>query len=206
MLWTNLKLTLIAARDENHCIGRENKLPWPKNVDDMTQFKKDTEGKVCIMGRSTFESLPDSRLPGRSLVVMSRQIPVDGDIYFGGRVIVQATGVRDAIIAACQLSQGFETEVCVIGGKTIYDQFEELASKIILTEVKGCWSGCDTYLDLENVLGNFDVTHRLKTDNILKDIYEHKNIKQVEHLLGVLMSKPKGAQSDGDDLSSLPNQ
>ena len=63
----------IYARDENGLIGLNGKLPW-KCPDDLSWFQSHTRGKVVIMGRRTWESLPP--LPDRFKIVVSRQ-PLD---------------------------------------------------------------------------------------------------------------------------------
>ena len=69
-------MAMIVAMDEDRCIGRGNRLPW-KLSSDMTRFKELTEGdgfNSVIMGRKTWDSLPDAfrPLPERVNIVMSR--------------------------------------------------------------------------------------------------------------------------------------
>lgn len=61
---------LIAATDLNGLIGYDGKLPW-KNEADMKRFKSLTMGHTVIMGRKTYESLPENKLPGRTVHVIS---------------------------------------------------------------------------------------------------------------------------------------
>lgn len=44
-----MKLSLIAALDRDHGIGRDNDLPW-KLPDDLKRFKALTVGKPILMG------------------------------------------------------------------------------------------------------------------------------------------------------------
>ncbi|MBF0531847.1 MAG: dihydrofolate reductase [Candidatus Omnitrophica bacterium] len=74
------KFSMIAAVDANLGIGREGKLPW-SIAPDMRHFKELTlaapPGKknVVVMGRKTWESLPEKfrPLPGRWNAVISSQ-------------------------------------------------------------------------------------------------------------------------------------
>ncbi len=69
-----MKTILIAAMTENgRIIGKEGKLPWHL-PEDLANFRKVTLGKPVVMGRKTFESLPEKfrPLPGRKNVVISR--------------------------------------------------------------------------------------------------------------------------------------
>jgi dihydrofolate reductase len=68
-----MKTVLIAAMaKKGRIIGRQGKLPWHL-PEDLANFRKVTMGKPVIMGRKTFESLPDKfrPLPGRKNVVIS---------------------------------------------------------------------------------------------------------------------------------------
>lgn len=70
----NMKTILIAAMAKNNrVIGKNGALPWHL-PEDLANFKKLTVGKPVIMGRKTYESLPEKfrPLPGRRNVVISR--------------------------------------------------------------------------------------------------------------------------------------
>ena len=64
------ELTIIAAASTNNVIGLDNKLIWniPK---DLKRFKELTQGHNVIMGRKTFESMPNP-LPNRVNIVVTR--------------------------------------------------------------------------------------------------------------------------------------
>ena len=61
------RIAFVVAMDDNRLIGRDNALPW-RLPDDMAWFREVTLGKPCIMGRKTYDSLPDRfrPLPGRA--------------------------------------------------------------------------------------------------------------------------------------------
>src|SRR3546814_14348090 len=63
-------ITLIAAIDRNHAIGRGNALPWYL-PDDFRHFKALTLGKTVLMGSHTARSLGRA-LPGRRNLVLTR--------------------------------------------------------------------------------------------------------------------------------------
>lgn len=60
---------IILARDSSYGIGKGNKLPWGRIKEELSHFKKITEGNSIIFGRKTFESLPD--LPNRKVYSVS---------------------------------------------------------------------------------------------------------------------------------------
>ena len=64
----DLKVALIAAVGLNNEIGIDNKLPW-RSPSDLKNFKDITQNGIIIMGRKTFESLPNL-LQNRKIIVM----------------------------------------------------------------------------------------------------------------------------------------
>ena len=118
-------LSLIAAVAENNCIGKSNTLPWYL-PEDLKHFKKLTTDKAVLMGRKTWESIPEKfrPLPNRVNVVISRQkltLPPGVELYHS----------VDEALAAHK-----NDEVFVIGGAEIYRQTIEQADTLYITEVK----------------------------------------------------------------------
>ena len=52
---------MIVGMTEDRVIGKDNDLPWPKIKEDMKHFRKTTTGHPIIMGRKTWESIPDKQ-------------------------------------------------------------------------------------------------------------------------------------------------
>jgi len=65
-------LSLIAAISENNCIGKDNALLWDI-PEDMKHFKNVTFGHIVLMGRNTWESIPEKfrPLPNRKNIVVT---------------------------------------------------------------------------------------------------------------------------------------
>ena len=65
---------LIWAQSPSGVIGRAGGIPW-RLPEDQARFKELTLGQTVVMGRLTWESLPDKvrPLPGRRNVVVTRQ-------------------------------------------------------------------------------------------------------------------------------------
>lgn len=65
-------IIIIAAVAQNGVIGKKNDIPW-RISEDFKHFKSLTMGCPCIMGDSTYRSLPDNSrpLPGRENIVLS---------------------------------------------------------------------------------------------------------------------------------------
>jgi dihydrofolate reductase len=68
-----VKICAIAAMAKNRVIGKDNKLPW-SIPEDMKMFSQLTKGQTVLMGRKTYESLPENYkpLPGRLNIVITR--------------------------------------------------------------------------------------------------------------------------------------
>ena len=126
-----MTLSLIAAVARNGVIGKDNQLLWHL-PEDMRYFRETTRGKPVIMGRKTWESLPDSfrPLPGRHNIVVSRN------------PAYQATGatlagsLEEAIQKAADAG-----EVFVIGGSELYAKTIPLAQRLYLTEIASEFDG-----------------------------------------------------------------
>lgn len=125
-----MKMAMIVAMDEGGFIGREDRLPW-RLASDMARFKRLTEGagsNSVIMGRKTWDSLPDSfrPLPERVNIVMSRDT---GWLAEGAET---ALYVGRAIELA--FAEGSE-ECWVIGGAQVYEMFLDRVGEIHVTIV-----------------------------------------------------------------------
>ena len=118
-------LSLIAAVARNRVIGNNNQLLWHL-PEDMRHFRETTRGKPVIMGRKTWESLPDSfrPLPGRLNIVVSR------NPAYQAPGATSAGSLEEAIRCA-----GNAREMFVIGGEELYRQALPLADRLYLTEI-----------------------------------------------------------------------
>jgi len=117
------KLNLIWAQTISGVIGNENTIPWHL-PEDQKHFRSLTAGHAVIMGRRTWESLPERfrPLPGRTNIVITRQESLE---YPGALV-------AHSLDAALELVPE-EREAWVIGGSQIYAEALERASKIVVT-------------------------------------------------------------------------
>ena len=118
------------ARARNGVIGRGGTLPWRLKTD-LANFRAVTMGKPVIMGRKTWDSLPKKPLPGRLNVVLSR----DGSFEPQGAVVCER--FEEALeIAREQAREDGADEVCVIGGRALFDLALPRARRLYLTEVE----------------------------------------------------------------------
>ena len=127
----NRELTIIAAVSINNIIGNKNKLIW-KLSNDLKRFKNLTTNHSVIMGRKTFESLPNP-LPDRDNIVITR------DTNYSKPNIQVCSSIEDAINLTKTDTQPF-----IIGGGEIYSQTINIVDKIELTRVHKEFDG-DAY-------------------------------------------------------------
>tara|TARA_B100001559_G_scaffold299161_1_gene284240 strand:- start:249 stop:743 length:495 start_codon:yes stop_codon:yes gene_type:complete len=127
----NRELTIIAAVSINNIIGNKNKLIW-KLSNDLKRFKNLTTNHSVIMGRKTFESLPNP-LPDRDNIVITR------DTNYSKPNIQVCSSIEDAINLTKTDTQPF-----IIGGGEIYTQTINIVDKIELTRVHEEFDG-DAY-------------------------------------------------------------
>ncbi|MES2772145.1 MAG: dihydrofolate reductase [Pseudomonadota bacterium] len=129
-------VSLIAALAQNRALGKNQQLLWHL-PEDLRHFRSVTQGKTVIMGRKTWESLPEKfrPLPGRHNLVISRNPHY------------QAPGASlapslEAAIAVARLDELNKTqanqadmEVFIIGGAELYRAALPLAQRLYLTEI-----------------------------------------------------------------------
>ncbi len=143
-----MRVSLIAALDRNHAIGRGNALPWHL-PDDLKRFKALTLGKPVLMGRKTAQSLGRA-LRKRNNLVLTR----GGAVPFAG---MQAVASLEAAIA---LAAGEGEELCVIGGGEVYALALPQATHLHLTHVDVAVEGADAFFP------RFDMQHWRETTRI----------------------------------------
>ncbi|PTQ72682.1 dihydrofolate reductase [Celeribacter persicus] len=125
-------ITLIAARDRNGAIGKDNTIPW-EAPEDLKFFMRETMGGAVIMGRNTWDSLPFKPLKNRLNLVVSGQ-GVDHEHVFAS--------VEEAIAFA--QSEG-RARIYAMGGFGIYKAMLPLADRLVITEVDTEVEGADTW-------------------------------------------------------------
>lgn len=116
--------SIVVAYDELRTIGKENGLPWAGQLPaDMQHFKDLTEEKTVIMGRKTYESLPESfrPLPNRRNIVVSLSQQA-----LAGALVEQS--LEDALITGGENSM-------IIGGASIYAQALPYVDRVFATEI-----------------------------------------------------------------------
>lgn len=153
-------ITILVAMSDNGVIGNKGKLPW-QNSEDLKLFKKRTIGKIVIMGRKTWESLPKKPLPDRFNIVLTRQQP-EGEWQdtnqVKGSIIPINTVWSNNLPAALDLAVK-DTEIFIIGGAEIYKQSMLLADRILISKIPGEYEGDVFFPSLEGWTGKQTEEH-----------------------------------------------
>lgn len=119
-------ISIIAAVADNYAIGYKNRIPWYLPAD-LKHFKEITTGHTLIMGKRTFESLPNGPLPNRTNIVLTSML-TEG--------VVEGYFEADSIDDALELSSNSK-KVFIIGGSVVYKQFMDHADTMYITWIHG---------------------------------------------------------------------
>lgn len=132
-----MKLSIVVAVAENNAIGKNKGLLWhlPK---DMEYFRKITWGHYVLMGRKSYESIPEKFRPlkGRVNIIVTRQEDFKAE---GCKVVSSAEeGIQFA-------KDNGEEELMILGGGEIYRQLLSKTDKLYLTKVHHSFPDGDTF-------------------------------------------------------------
>lgn len=116
-------ITIIVATDRNNGIGYNNGL-LANIPGDLRRFKEITMGHSLIMGKKTWESLPNKPLAGRQNIVLTDNELDCFDCADTARSIEEALSI-------CKPGR----EIFIIGGGSIYRQFMPLADRLMVTHI-----------------------------------------------------------------------
>lgn len=150
-------LSIIACISKaNRAIGYQNRLLYHIKSD-MTRFRELTTGHVIIMGRKTYESLPNGALPNRCNIVVSKsrkELPnceVYASLEEALTAVTNKTGRDKAETNKAEKDNTIiDKEYFIIGGESIYSQALPLADKLYLTLVNQEPSHADTFFPAIN--------------------------------------------------------
>ncbi len=117
-------IAIVVAHSANRVIGRDGDLPW-RLPSDLRRFRELTSGHTVLMGRRTYESLPDAfrPLPDRRNLVLS------GDPGYRAEGAEVFASLQDAL-AACG------GDCFVIGGEVTYRDALPLCERLYATEIE----------------------------------------------------------------------
>ena len=113
---------MVWAQARGGVIGADGGLPWHL-PEDLALFRRLTMGATVVMGRRTWESLPERfrPLPGRANVVLT------SDPGWSAEGAERAASVADVLAV--------HDSLWVIGGGAVYGAFLPYADRLVVTDV-----------------------------------------------------------------------
>lgn len=164
---------IIMCVDSQGGISKNGNLPW--NIPgELEYFKKTTITQIVIMGKNTFNSLPNP-LPNRTnIVITSSKIP---DIM-----------TFETLDEALEYCRNLNKEIYVIGGKRLYDYSinHPLLKEILITKINYNYD-CDLRIELpkSNPVIEMSIINRKELDDKKNNIrVECEFIRYTYHLQG----------------------
>ena len=130
-------IAIVVAHARNRVIGRDGGLPW-RLPGDLRRFRELTRGSTVLMGRRTFESLPDAfrPLPERRNLVLSADPGYDAP---GAEVFASL----ESALEAC------DGECFVIGGEVTYRDALPRCQRVYATEIDAELEGDAYFPEIE---------------------------------------------------------
>lgn len=148
---------MILAMDECGNIGRDGKIPWGRLKYDMKHFREITFGyDRLIMGRKTWDSLPNKPLEDRKCIVISNSIENELSIIANGG---EVWGHFDEL----------ENGDIVIGGNALFEHYIDQVDIVYLTYIDGEYIDCDVAVSEEfrdKLYNDFDIYEYVKYEQI----------------------------------------
>ena len=160
-------MNLIVAVDKNWGIGCGNEL-LARIPEDMKYFREKTLGNVVVMGRKTFESLPNGALPDRENIVLSRS-------GFKAKDVANLHINLQALASASN-----NDDIFIIGGESIYSQALPHCKRAYVTKIDAEFREADKFminLD-EHPDWTIESAEKMSTQSGIDiEFVEYKNIK-----------------------------
>lgn len=132
-------LSAIVALDTTRCIGKGGRLPW-RCHHEMLHFQAMTLGKICLVGRKTYESFntfPDSTergLRGRHMVVVSTTLKESPGSHTSiAPDVAYALGITIPELLASSYPE-WHREVMVLGGEQVYSETLDQVDRVYTTD------------------------------------------------------------------------
>jgi dihydrofolate reductase len=129
-----MKIIIIVAYDLNQLIGADNTLIWDI-PEDLRRFKELTMGNICVMGRNTWESLPEKvrPLPGRKNIVVTTN--ANYNVPEGVILASSWENAKELAQDVTLMGEYSGKDLYVCGGEQLYRSALPDANQLQVTEV-----------------------------------------------------------------------
>ena len=152
-------ISAIVAVDTNLGIGFNGEL-LEHIPEDLKRFKELTTGNTVVMGRKTWDSLPQKPLPNRSNIIISTANPT----------IIDKHTLRLQMKDVINYLKYTEEDVFIIGGGQIYKELLPYCDKVYLTRIYQKHDNIDTYFPSLDEMEDWEVEH-------CSEVKKYNNIK-----------------------------
>lgn len=137
-------LSIIALVGKNNELGCNNDLLW-EIKEDLKFYKNYTMGKYVIMGRNTYESMPEKAFIGRKPILLTSKNEENDKIKI----------YNDLKKLLEFIKENENEKFVVIGGAKVYEEFFPYVCEMYLTKVNA-EKKADTYFP--EITGDWDIT------------------------------------------------
>lgn len=154
-------ISAIVAVDENWGIGYNGDL-LAHIPNDLKYFKELTTGHIVIMGRKTWDSLPNKPLSNRKHIIITHNInnlAIDSEVSFGCTL---------EELLKSELKE-FKEDIFIIGGGSIYEQLLPYCDRVYVTKILKKFENVDTYFP------NLDISPNW-APAMVSGIHTHKDL------------------------------
>lgn len=136
-------INAIVAVDDNWGIGSKNDL-LAHIPEDLKRFRELTTGNTVIMGRKTYDSLPNKPLSNRTNIVLTSK--ADRVEYKGDHWLVSMDYMMTDFLPDFSLEGSYcLNNVFVMGGGSVYKQLLPYCEKLYITKIMHSYEDVDTY-------------------------------------------------------------
>jgi len=149
-------MNLIVAFNRKNVIGINNTIPW-HIPEDLKEFKRITNNQIIVMGRKTFDSLPNGPLKNRIHVIITNQT----EYYEQNNKEIYYCNLEQSFSLLNKLKSETQKDIFIIGGTQIYAQYFDYCTKFYITLVENDENG-DTFFPFDISIFNQECFKRNK--------------------------------------------
>lgn len=121
-----VKVAIWCRHVVDNIIGIENKLPWHV-PSDIEKFRRIIDGQNIVIGRHTYESLPNKDLPADKIFILTSKEKLE-----------VADKTRHFIGDNIRMFKDFEEDLYICGGAKVYDEFILSKSRLMPEIIVDC--------------------------------------------------------------------
>lgn len=173
-MYSKYKINAIVAMNHSGTIGVNGKLPWYVS-EDLRRFRLITSNNIVVMGRKTYESLPNGELPNRINVVITAQ----PNKYVSTETL-RFVNFENCFDLLDDLVYYTNRKIFVIGGEYIYHLFMPYIHNLYLTII---------YKDNAEIIDNEEDNRPKSVSSFPRSLNELHHDFDISYSTPILISK-----------------